>query len=439
MSNEQAGVAVSANKKQNTGLVPNLRFPEFRDAGEWGEKKLGEVATFFKGRGLPKSVITPTGKNPCIHYGELFTEHQEVIQTVKNRTDLNENIFLSVENDVLMPTSDVTPNGLAKACCIKLNDVILGGDILIIRTDQQEIDGEFLARYIRHLEQKVLQLVSGSTVFHLYATSIDKLSLSFPLKQEQQKIADCLTSLDDLIRLEAGKLDALKAHKKGLMQQLFPAEGETLPKLRFPEFREAGEWEVKKFGELCVFVRGPFGGALKKDIFVSNGFAVYEQSHAISGDFSAFRYFLTEKKYQELKRFSVQPGDIIMSCSGTMGKFSIIPKNYKAGIINQALLKLSVNKDYYLDFVKLALELPNNQEKLLSQSAGGAIKNVVGVKEIKEIELCLPSEKEQQKIADCLSALDTQITTQAEKIDALKAHKKGLMQQLFPQIGEVGA
>jgi type I restriction enzyme, S subunit len=86
--------------------VPKLRFPEFRDAGAWGVNKLGEVATFHKGKGLPKSAITTSGKNPCVHYGELFTEHPEVIQATKSQTDLDENVFLSVENDVLMPTSD---------------------------------------------------------------------------------------------------------------------------------------------------------------------------------------------------------------------------------------------------------------------------------------------------------------------------------------------
>ena len=208
-------------------LKPRLRFPEFRDAEEWEEKRLGEVAAFFKGKGLPKSAITPKGKNPCIHYGELFTDYSEVIKVVKNRTDFDEDYFLSVENDVLMPTSDVTPKGLAKACCINSSGIILGGDILVIRTNKKFISGEFLSRFIRYLENQVLQLVSGSTVFHLYASSIDKLTLSFPPLMEQQKIADCLSSLDELITAQTQKLATLKAHKKGLMQQLFPALDEV--------------------------------------------------------------------------------------------------------------------------------------------------------------------------------------------------------------------
>ncbi len=208
-------------------VIPRLRFPEFRDAGDWEEIELGDIASFFKGKGLPKSEITHQGDSPCIHYGELFTKYPEVIVIIKSRTNLNKGCFYSVENDVLMPTSDVTPNGLAKACCVKLGGVILGGDILVIRMDKTTISGEFICRQIRHLEKKVLQLVSGSTVFHLYASSIEKLKLRIPIFTEQQKIADCLTSIDDLITAEAQKLDALKTHKKGLMQQLFPTSDEV--------------------------------------------------------------------------------------------------------------------------------------------------------------------------------------------------------------------
>jgi len=180
-----------------------------------------------------------------------------------------------------------------------------------------------------------------------------------------------------------------------------------------------------------------FGGSLKKDIFVKDGYAVYEQSHAIHQNFYSFRYFISKEKFTELKRFSVHPDDIIMSCSGTMGKFAIIPKGAKSGVINQALLKLTVKKGLDIRFIKAVLELPNNQEQLLSQSAGGAIKNVVSVEQIKELGLYIPSPPEQQKITDCLSSIDELITAYSQKLATLKAHKKGLLQQLFPALDEV--
>src|SRR5690554_7941655 len=106
-----------------------------------------------------------------------------------------------------------------------------------------------------------------------------------------------------------------------------------VPQLRFPEFENDGDWVNKPLNSLCKLVRGPFGGALKKEIFVEEGYAVYEQSHAIYSDFRYFRYRINEEKYNELKRFSVRAGDLIMSCSGTMGKFSMIPDDSEPGVI----------------------------------------------------------------------------------------------------------
>ena len=210
----------------------------------------------------------------------------------------------------------------------------------------------------------------------------------------------------------------------------------AVPRLRFPEFRDYEDWKEVSLNNICHFVRGPFGGALKKDIFVEDGYAVYEQAHAIYGNFDSFRYFITQQKFDELKRFEVKADDLIMSCSGTMGKFSRIPNNPKKGVINQALLKLTVKKGYKTSFIKTALEIPSNQSKLLLQSAGGAVKNVVGVKLIKQITIFVPKLDEQQKIADCLSSLDDLINAENEQLDALQEYKAGLLQQLFPVEGE---
>jgi type I restriction enzyme, S subunit len=112
-------------------------------------------------------------------------------------------------------------------------------------------------------------------------------------------------------------------------------------------------WEIKKLGEICGFVRGPFGGSLKKNIFKSDGYAVYEQQHAIYDQFDDIRYFIDENKFKEMKRFELNSGDLIMSCSGTMGKIAIVPENIKKGIINQALLKLTPSKKISTVFFKV--------------------------------------------------------------------------------------
>ena len=199
-------------------LTGQTRLPGFQ--GEWEVKQLGDVATFHKGRGLPKSALTPYGAEPCIHYGELFTHYPEDIETICSRTDDSAGAFRSAANDVLMPTSDVTPRGLAKASCVQLDGVILGGDILVIRCDSKLLFGAFLSYTIRHQEAQILQLVTGTTVFHLYGRDMAKLVLSLPSVEEQIAIVRVLTDMaSELTALEARR-DKTRALKQGMMQEL---------------------------------------------------------------------------------------------------------------------------------------------------------------------------------------------------------------------------
>ena len=128
-------------------LTGKTRLPGF--SGEWETKRLGEIASFFKGSGLSKADLSLDGRQRCIHYGELFTVYGESITKVFHGTDREALFFYSVRNDVLMPTSDVTPNGLATASCILSSDIILGGDILVIRVSEKILSGRFLAYAIK--------------------------------------------------------------------------------------------------------------------------------------------------------------------------------------------------------------------------------------------------------------------------------------------------
>jgi type I restriction enzyme, S subunit len=157
-------------------------------------------------------------------------------------------------------------------------------------------------------------------------------------------------------------------------------------------------WETKALGSLCNFVRGPFGGSLKKSCFKSSGYAIYEQQHAIYDQFKDIRYFIDESKYLEMQRFELSAGDLIMSCSGTMGKVAIVPDGIPKGIINQALLKLSPGKNILVEFLKYWMSSPNFQDQLTNLSQGVAIKNVASVKVLKEIQIRIPSVNEQKRI-----------------------------------------
>jgi type I restriction enzyme S subunit len=189
-------------------------------SGEWEVKRLGDVASFFKGKGLPKSAINANGLLPCIHYGELFTRYSETISETFSRTDASDATFRSISNDVLMPTSDVTPRGLAKASCVRTTGVVLGGDILIIRSDEKLINGSFLSYMIRFEENQVLQLVTGSTVYHLYGADMKKFKFLMPPLPEQNAIVVMLGDIDAELTALEQRRDKTRALKQGMMQEL---------------------------------------------------------------------------------------------------------------------------------------------------------------------------------------------------------------------------
>ena len=190
-------------------------------SGEWVEKRLWDLAQFYKWRGLPKSDILLDWEHKCIHYWELFTTYQEEIHEVKSKTNKFEDVFLSRKNDVLMPTSDVTPNWLAKASCINEDSCILWGDVLVIRCDIGFMDWIFLAYSIRFDKKQIMQLVSGSTVYHLYWSDMKKFEIKIPPTiKEQIAIVKVLWDMDKEINDLESKRDKYKNIKQGMMQQL---------------------------------------------------------------------------------------------------------------------------------------------------------------------------------------------------------------------------
>jgi type I restriction enzyme, S subunit len=194
------------------------------------------------------------------------------------------------------------------------------------------------------------------------------------------------------------------------------------------------EWEVVTLNEISRnngLVRGPFGGTLKKEIFVESGFKVYEQRNAIYGSTKLGNYFINEQKYKELIRFSVKPGDFIISCSGTIGKIFQIPERAPDGIINQALLKIQVDPMIIEPmFFMLFFRWDKFQNKIIDNSQGGAMQNLVGMDVFKSTLFPLPPLPEQHVIAEVLADVDGLI----EALDALIAKKSAIMQGAMQQL-----
>jgi len=200
-------------------LTAKIRFPQFKD--EWQEMIIGELFEFKKGQGLSKEILDNNGKFECVLYGELYTTYGEIIENIKSRTNFQGSIK-SKFDDILIPSSTTTGSiDIAIAAVILKNDVLLGGDINILRKKRNNIYGKFVAYYITNIKNKELSsYAQGTTIIHLYAKDFKDMKIKLPNLNEQQKIAEVLTACDDEINLLNLKLENLKKQKQGLMQKL---------------------------------------------------------------------------------------------------------------------------------------------------------------------------------------------------------------------------
>jgi len=222
------------------------------------------------------------------------------------------------------------------------------------------------------------------------------------------------------------------------MQQLFPAEGETLPKLRFPEFRD--DWKDGTIDNLAIIV---MGNAFKSSDFVESGIQLVRMGNLYQSELQLNRMpvYLPAFFSEEHSKFLVKPLDLMMSMTGTVGKkdygFIVqVPQSCKLLLLNQRVIKIASRENCVKDFLLQLLKNESLLNKLYSLSGGTKQANL-SAQHLKDLEIKFPSLPEQQKIADCLSSLDELIAAQTQKIDTLKTHKKGLMQQLFPSVEEV--
>ena len=198
-----------------------MRFSEFKNEKEWEEKKLGEIAVFYKGKGISKNEVSDNGKIPCIRYGELYTHYKEVITETHSFTDIpSEDLFYSIANDVIIPSSGETKEDISTASCVLIDNVALGGDINVIRSKN---NGVFLSYYLNNAKKDdIARIAQGVSIIHLYNEQLKNLHICIPSIPEQCKIASCLSSMDETIYAYTEKVACLGQYKKGLMQQLFP-------------------------------------------------------------------------------------------------------------------------------------------------------------------------------------------------------------------------
>jgi type I restriction enzyme S subunit len=266
---------------------------------------------------------------------------------------------------------------------------------------------------------RVIAKCTGSNYPAINSSDLADIQLPLPTTvHEQQKIAACLTSVDELLAAQARQVEALKAHKKGLMQQLFPREGETQPRLRFPEFRKAGEWEVSSLEDACQMQAGKFVAASEiKDRDAGDLFPCYG-GNGLRGFTATFTH---DGVHSLIGRQGAHCGNIKLAS----GRFHAT----EHAVVVTPTQGVEVVWFYYI------LNLLNLNRFATGQAQPGLSVDVLG-----KVPITIPKGgAEQKRIASCLSSLDALISAATQKLEALKTHKKGLMQQLFPAPEEVEA
>ena len=418
------------SNKQTKPLVPKLRFPGFK--AEWAYEPLSKKLVEHKlkntnGRDVFSVSMESGIVNQIEHLGRSFAATDTSHYTVGRRFD------------VVYTKSPLKafPFGIVKQC--KFDGEVALSPLYGVFTPVNPHVGLMIEAYFESPNRAtrfLSPLCQKGAKNTLQITNATFLSgcLALPKESlEQQKIADCLSSLDELIAAQARKVDALKTHKKGLMQQLFPREGETQPRLRFPEFRDAGEWAQKTLGEVVEVASGQvdptqppycdFPQIGSENIESDSGKLVDVKSAREKGVISGNYVFdendvLYSKIRPALNKAATPAFEGI--CSADI---------YPIRPVNNDLLRI------YLLYLLLS---PRFLDYSISKSERGKIPKI-NRNDLLAFESVIPPPQEQQRIADCLTSLDTLITTVTQELETLKTHKKGLMQQLFPSAQEVAA
>lgn len=403
-------------------LIPKLRFPEFQNEGEW---------EFVRGDKLFEPIVN---KN---HNGDLpilaITQDKGAIP----RDMINYNVFVTektIKSYKLVEPGDFIISLMSFQGGIEYSNYRgLCSPAYIVLRKKVDLENDFYRYYfksdyfIRSISKNVQGIRIGKMISY---NQFSEVLIPFPSLAEQKEIAACLSSLDALIAAEIKKLELLKKQKKGLLQQLFPQEGEKIPKLRFPEFQNEGEWEEKKLGDIGEFIGG--GTPDTKNPKYWNGHIQWFTPSEIKSRYvSKSIRTITDEGLRNSSAKLLPKGAILITTRATIGDAAIAEVECAT---NQGFQSLIVNKAennlfWYYWIIRHKMELINR--------ASGSTFPEISKSEIVKIKVLSPKIEEQQEIAACLSCADRLIELQSKKIELLQKEKKGLLQNLFPNINEI--
>lgn len=416
-----------AKEAGQPALVPKLRFPEFRGAGDWTTETLGSVARISTEKvggkaAIPMSITSGVGLvSQMDKFGRIIAGSSYANYLLLKKGDFAYNKSATKE----FPEGFITLYSGDELAAVP-NSIFTCFRIKGESPAPQYLDYLFLGNLHGRWLRKFIE-IGARAHGSLSINEDDLLALPVPLPNgkksvaEQQKIAECLSSVDGVISARTRKLDALKTHKKGLMQQLFPRKSETQPGRRFPEFQNAGEWEEKKLG---------------KHVEIHSGYSPSGYALSASGKYplvkvedlnNCIKYQLSGREFCDDSDAAVPANSILFPKRGAAIALNKIRITATKILIDTNLMALTPKNGLDVEFLYYYLSNVG-----LSHIADTSTIPQINNKHITPFVIRLPKEAEQLRIADCLSSLDALITTETQKLNALKFHKSGLMQQLFP-------
>ena len=405
-------MTTTINKEQKNPNVPNLRFPEF--SGEWQEKRLSDIADFSKGIGISKDQLSADSE-PCILYGELYTKYKsETIKEVISKTNIdNTKLVKSKSNDVIIPCSGETAEEIAIARCVLKDDILLGGDLNIIRLHRY--DGSFMSYQLNGKRKyDIAKVAQGVSVVHLYGEHLKNIKTINPSLNEQKKIANLLSLLDERISTQNKIIEDLKQLKSAIAHKLL--NDRMLLETRI------------SLGEVCE---------------LKNGYAFRSSSYCTDGKYKILtianvqgnRYISTE----DCKSISYLPNDlqehqilrdndILISMTGNVGRVSLCSKGHY--LLNQRV-GLLVPKIKEIEFIFQVLATEHFEQSMIACGQGAAQMNI-GKGDIDGYMLPFSCKSDNMNhIAKMLQAYDNCIDTNARLLEALILQKQCLLQQMF--------
>ena len=412
-----------------TSVVPNLRFPEFRSAGDWHFQPLSDIAEPISERVgtskcVPMSVTTGVG---------LLSQEEKFGRTIAGNSYKN---YIRLQTNDFAYNKSATkefPQGYIARYSGTRDAAVPNSIFTCFRPDAAAVIPEYLDHLLHgnhHGRWLRKYITVGARAHGALSVSDDALmSMPVPLppvavsRPEQQKIDDCLGSLADLTAAEGRKLEALRQHKQGLMQQLFPQPDETVPRLRFPEFEDAPEWEEERLGNLVAIVSGK---SPSQYALFAQGDCAFVKVEDLN---NCSKYQVDAREYCNDVRDAVPSGSILFPKRGAAIENNKIRITASEILIDTNLMALTPCNTAATEFLYYYLVRVG-----LAQIADASSIPQINNKHIIPYRVLAPSESEQHRIADCLAMLDARLAAQVQKINALKTHKQGLLQQLFPSL-----